>query len=125
MLAERHKQVIILNPIALRQFFAQRKLRFFGRWRFYVTPTIGNPMHVGIDTNPRLAVAECYDEIGGLSPHAFELQQLVDIVRHFSFVVAQQGCADRTNNFRFSAVKADGIDRRFDSLGGKLDHRFG
>ena len=86
MLAEAHQKIVVFDPVLLGKLCAQRDLGFLRRFRFDVAPAIRNSMHVGVDADAGFFVAEGDDQIGGLAPDAFELQQLVDFVGNFAAV---------------------------------------
>jgi hypothetical protein len=65
---------VINNPVTSRQFFPQGKFRLFGRSCFNVAQSVGNSVHMRIDTNGVLAVSKRNNKIGCFAANAFYAQ---------------------------------------------------
>ena len=87
MLAEVHQKDCCTRSNIARQLSPQGNFGLLRRLGFDIAPAIGNPMHMGVDADAGLVVAQGDDQISGLAPDAFELQQLVDLVGNFAVVV--------------------------------------
>ena len=114
MLAERHQQIINDEPVAARQALAQRILGLLRGASLHVAPAVGDPMHVRIHANARLAIRQGDHEVGRLAAHALNGEQLLQVIRHPAAVAFQYGVTDGVEGARFGAVKPDRIDGALD-----------
>ena len=89
MLAEIHQQVVVLDPVLFGQFGAQGDLGFLRRSGFDIAPAIGNPVHMGVDADAGLVVAQGDDQVSGFAADAFEFEQFVDLVGNFAVVAGR------------------------------------
>ncbi len=122
ILSKGDEEIVVLDPIRFGELIPQRKfclLRILGA---NITPAIGNSMHMRVYANARLAIAQCYDQIGGLSAYAFKFQQLVNLIGNSARMVADQNAANLADRFRLGAVEANGEDRSFDGFGREFYH---
>lgn len=122
MLTEADQEVVVFDPVSLRQFGPQGELGFLGIFGPHVPPTVGYPMHVGIHADPRLTVAQGHDQVGGLSPHPLELQEFIDIVRDLAGIFIDQGPAYLSNGLCLNAVETDRKDCLFNLLRRETQH---
>ena len=79
-------------------------------------------MHVGVHADPWPAVAQGHDQIGGLSPHALELQELIDIVRDLTGIFFYQGSAYLSNGLCLNAIETDREDRLLNPTRREMQH---
>src|SRR5437773_759873 len=82
VLAEGDEEVVVADPVSLRELGPERHLGLLGRPRPHVSEAVGDPVHVGVDADPRLAVAHRHDQVGGLPPDALQREERVDLVGH-------------------------------------------
>jgi hypothetical protein len=87
MLSETYQEIVVLDPILFRKLLAKGDLSFRRRLGLDVTPAVGNPVDMRIDTDAGLFVAQCHDKIRRLSSHAFELKKLVDFIGYFFIIL--------------------------------------
>ena len=72
-----NEQIVEDDPILAGKFLAQGLfglIRGLGR---HIPPSIGDPMHMNIDTDARLLVADSHDQIRCFSSYARQCQQLI------------------------------------------------
>src|SRR5437762_1281490 len=80
VLAKGDEQVVVADPVTRGQLGPERHLGLLRRPRSHVAETVRDPVHVGVDTDPRLAVSHRDDQVGGLPPDAFQREEIVDLV---------------------------------------------
>ena len=119
-LSEGDEEAVELFPVSDRDDFPQSEFSLGGCFRLDESQTIGDSMHVGIDTDSILAVTQCRNKICGFSSHPFEQEQLFYGVRHLSVVSMKNVSAEVSNSFGLNPIKPDRIDRSFDLLDGQL-----
>src|SRR5574337_1678774 len=75
VLTERDQQVVVIDPVPLRQLQPEGHLGLIGRLGVDVTPAIRDPMDVRVDADSQLSIADCDDKIGGLPANAGETEE--------------------------------------------------
>jgi hypothetical protein len=125
VLAERDEEIVIFDPVALGQLRTQGELALFRVLGFDIPPAVGDTMHMGVDADAGLAVAERDDEVRGLAPDTLQLQKLVNLVRDAAAVIVDQRAAEVADHFCLRMIKADGKDRLLDFRHGEARHRLG
>ncbi len=111
--------------MAQRQDFAQRHLGLVGGLARDQAPSIRNAMHVGIDTDARLAKRLRHHQVGGLAPHAVERHQVIYIVGYAAAEFIDEVAADAANHARLGAIEPDRVDELLQRLGRECEHLFG
>ena len=66
---------VINNPVAAWQFFPQGKFRLIRCFCFNIAQPVGNPVHMGINTNGILTISKRNNKVGGFTANAFDAQQ--------------------------------------------------
>jgi len=122
VLTKADQQVVVFDPVSLRQFAPQGELGFLGVFGPHVSPTIGYPVHVGIHADPWPAVAQGHDQVGGLPPHPLELQELINFIRDLAGIFFYQGPAYLSNRLRLDAVETDREDRSLNPTRRETQH---
>ena len=74
LLAESNQDGVINDPVAARQFIPQGEFCLIGRFCFNVVQPVGNPVHMGINTNRIFAVSKRDNKIGCFTSDAFDAQ---------------------------------------------------
>src|ERR1700722_19809734 len=115
-LPEGDYQAVVFYPVTPRQDLAQSGLGLVGSPGHDQPPSIGNPMHVRVNANPRLAKRFRYHEVRGLAPDALECDEIVDLIRHATIEAFQEVAANFANATRLGAIKADRVDQLLDFL---------
>lgn len=75
VLTERDQQVVVIDPVPLRQLQSEGHLGLLGGLGADVTPAIRDPMDMRIDADPRLSIPDCYNKVGGLPANAGKTQE--------------------------------------------------
>src|SRR5574337_2150182 len=114
MLTERNQQVIVIDPMPLRQLQPERHLGLIRSPGTDVTPAIRDAMDVRIDTDPRLFVANRDDQIGGLPTDAGKTEERLDRIGDATVASSQQVAADRADGPGLGLIKTDRVDRSGD-----------
>src|SRR5579871_1530545 len=115
-LPEGDYQAVVFDPVASRQNLAQGGLGLVGGPGRDQSPSIGNPMHVRVNADPRLTKRFRHDEVRGLAPDTFEREEIVDFVWHATVEAFHQVAANFANATRLGAIKADRVDQLLDFL---------
>ena len=68
-------------------------------------------MHMRIDADARLSVPDRHDEIGGLSTHPLETEELFETVGHAPGEASQEGPADLTDDSGLGPIETHRVDR--------------
>ena len=107
-----HQPVTEIIGLFGREHFAELRFHFgrvFGAVR--QAQLAGNADTVGIrHHNARLMIDVAQDQIGGLSPHAGELQKIIHVVRHLSAVFIQYHPGGAHNIAGLGPEEACGMD---------------
>ena len=122
VLTKSHQQLVYLYPIFKRKFFSQRHLGFFRGLCFDITPAITDAVHMGINAYSRLAKTKCNYQIGGLAPHPFELQKVINFFRYAATVLRYQLPGYCKYLHRLVPVESGRIDQFPDFSSRKLCH---
>jgi hypothetical protein len=69
ILAKGHQKIIDGQPITPGKFLPQSHFRLFRRIRLNVSPTVGDPVNMGVNADARLAEPEGDDQICGFTAH--------------------------------------------------------
>jgi hypothetical protein len=72
--SESNKDGVINDPVAARQFIPQGEFCLIGRFCFNVAQSIGNSVHMGIDTNGIFAISKRDNKVGGFATDSFNAQ---------------------------------------------------
>lgn len=97
VLPKSHQEFIYLDPIFERKFFSKRKFGFVRSPGFDISPTVADPVNVGIDTDPGFSESERNNQIGGLTSNPLELQKFLNLVRHLTTILRNQSPGDIKN----------------------------
>lgn len=71
VLTERNEKIVVFDPIRRWKNSPQGKFGFLGVFRPDKPQSVGDPVDVGIDTNPKFSEGERHHEIGRLSSDSF------------------------------------------------------
>ena len=93
------------------EFFPEGEFRLFGGLRPDVAEAVGDPVHMGVHAETGPVETERDDQIGRLSPHPLERQELVECVRDAGMKAVDQIAADMPDRLGLVPVESDGVDR--------------
>lgn len=79
-ITEFHEEWIKGLPILARQFVSQDHFSLIGVLGINVTPDVHDTMNVRVNGHGRLTKARIQRQVGGLSSHAGQAQQIVHVV---------------------------------------------
>lgn len=113
ILAVGNEEIVDGKPILLRKFFTEYKFSLVRILRFDISPTIGNPMNVGIHTDARFFVPQGYYQIRRLAPHTIQFQQLVNFVWYPAVVFSNQYLTNFLDLPCLCPIEPDGVDEFF------------
>src|SRR2546428_763034 len=99
-----------------------RHLGLLGRWRAHVAQTVGDAVDGSVHADAGLAVAHRDDQVSGLSAHAVEREQRVDVVGHAAAEALEQVTGDPEDHAGLGPVEPDGIDRPLDHARSLHEH---
>jgi len=111
VLAERDQQVVVIDPVPLRQLPPEAHLGLLGCLGRDVPPAVRDPVDMRIDADPRLLEAHRHDEIGGLSTHPLETEELFETVGHAPGEAGQEGPGDLADGSGFGSIETHRVDR--------------
>ena len=86
LLTEADQNSVEIQPVATRQALPQCHLGLERARGVDIAPQVGDPMHVGVDTDRRLTKPFDEHQIRGLATHPRELDQPVDVVWNLTTV---------------------------------------
>ena len=69
-----NEEIVDGKPILFGEFLTECKFGLVRVLRFDISPTIGNPMYVGIHTDAGFFVPQGYYQIRRLAPHTIQFQ---------------------------------------------------
>lgn len=110
VLTERDQQVVVIDPVPLRQLQSEGRLGLLGGLGADVTPAIRDPMDMRIDADPRLSVTNRYDKVSGLSANACETQERLNRIRDAPIETSEQILADLADGSRLRLIETDRVD---------------
>ena len=73
-LAVGHKEIVVLNPVALRQHFPQGHFRLIRSFCIDHSPAVRDSMNMRVDTDTRLPEPQSQHEVRRLPPYTLYRQ---------------------------------------------------
>src|SRR2546429_4816497 len=125
VLAKGDEQGVVADPVTRGQLGPERHLGLLRRPRPHVAETVRDPVHVGVDADPRLAVSPRDDHVGSRPPDAFQREEIVDLVGDAPAEALEEIAADPEDHAGLRPIASDGVDEPLDPARRKGAHRFG
>lgn len=119
------KEVVDGDPVSPWEYFPKG---CFGRsWigGRQKSPSVHDAMNMGVHTDSGLSKTQGDHQVRGLPPHAFQGEQLVDLVRNFAREPGQDLCADLPDGLRLGPVESRRVNRPSDGFLWYLYHPLG
>lgn len=123
VLPEWDQQVVVIDPVPLRQCPPKGHFGLFGGLSLDVTPAVRDPMDMRIDADPRLSIAHRYDKVSGLSTDPIEAEKRLESIGDAPGELGQKGVADLTDGSGFDPIETDRVDGLLDLPLAQHEHR--
>ena len=110
VLAERHQEVVDLDPEVAGEDLGQGALGLLRRAGPHQAESIRNPVDMRVDADCRNAESQAEDQIRGLSTDAGESEQIAFVGWNLAVAFVAQNGADSSELSCLGPVKTRGID---------------
>jgi hypothetical protein len=123
ILAESHQKIIDGQPITPGKFLPQSHFRLFRRFRLNVSPTVGDPVNMGVNADARFAESQGDDQICGFTAHTGQFHQFVQVVGYPAVVKGQENSTNLFDVFGLGLIESHRVYTLFDARNSQACHR--
>ena len=116
ILSEGHQDIVVCFPMPFGQLFTQCEFGFFGSPGLYVSPKIGDSMHVGIHADSVVSKTYRKHQVCRFPPDARKLQQVFHAAGNLSPIILRENSARFEKVLCLRPVESHGINQSLDRI---------